>query len=78
MVEPAARDGFDGVTEIDATVAEDTVKVADPVTPLRDAPIDVVPAPTADATPAEVIVATEGTEEVQVTLVVIFRTDPSA
>jgi hypothetical protein len=69
---------LDGVTEIDATVAALTVKLADPDTPFNDALMDVLPAAMAEAMPADVMVATEVTEEVQVALAVIFRTEPSA
>jgi hypothetical protein len=47
-------------------------------TPFSDAPIEVVPAPTADASPPDEIVATAGADDVHVTLVVIFRTEPSS
>jgi len=77
-VAPAASDGFDGVTAIDATVAALTVKLVDDVTLPLVAPIVVVPAPTADASPLAVIVATAGTEEVHVTLDVMLRTEPSS
>jgi hypothetical protein len=77
-VAPAASDGFDGVTAIDATVAALTVNVVDAVTLPLVAPIVVVPAPTADARPPLVIVATAGTDDVHVTLEVMLRTEPSS
>ena len=62
-----------GVTAIETSTAEVTVNVSPgEVTPDCAAEIVVVPAATPDATPAELIVAVEVTDDIQVTVEEIF------
>ncbi len=44
MVVPSATDGFDGVTDTDASAALLTVRIVEPVLPLRFADMADVPA----------------------------------
>jgi hypothetical protein len=70
---PAAIDDEVGVTAIETSTADVTVSVTPgEETPACAAEIVVVPAATPDATPAELIVAVEVTDDVQVTVDEIF------
>src|SRR5262249_42766282 len=82
-VRPLTTLGFAGVRVIETSVAFETVSVVDEVTPLfvSRAPIVVVPAATAEASPGEFpvleIVATPVLDEDQVTTVVMSAVEPS-
>jgi hypothetical protein len=67
-----ATEGFAGVTAIDCNVAAVTVRVAVPVTEPDFAVMEELPAETAVARPAALMVATAGAAEAQVTLAVRF------
>jgi hypothetical protein len=69
---PAATEGFAGVTAIETRLAFVTVSVVDPTTAPLVALIVDVPAFTAVARPAALIVATVGVPDAQVTLPVRF------
>ena len=69
---PAAIDGFAGVTAIDCSVAAVTVSVVLPEMAPRVADIEDVPAFSAEAKPALVMVAVAGVPEAHVTLAVMF------
>lgn len=73
-------DAFGAVTAIDRNVAVAirTASDADPVTPLREAWIVVVPDPTASAKPEVLIVATAVLEDLQLTCVVRLPVLPLA
>jgi hypothetical protein len=71
-VRPLAIDGFAGVTAMDCSVADVTVRVVDPVIDPDLALIDDVPTVTAVASPAALMVATVVVAEVHVTLLVKF------
>ncbi len=68
--------GFAGVTPMDARTAGPIVRVVRPVTPL-EALIVALPCRSAVASPAEVIVATLGSEDAHETLLVRSSVDPS-
>ncbi len=74
---PAASDGLDGEIEMDCTVAAVTVNVVEAVTPESEAPIVVVPAVRADASPVEEMEATDAVDDVHATVAVIVFTEPS-
>ena len=74
---PLAIEGLAGVTAIDTRVAGVTVSVVLPVMLLEAAWIVVVPAPTAVAKPAALIVATVTTEELHVAVLLRFCVVPS-
>lgn len=63
--------------EVTVTAAAVTVSVVEPVTPLTDAVIVVLPAPMPVATPVPFIVASARLEDVQVTEDERFAVDPS-
>ena len=69
---PAATDGLAGVTAIDCSVAAVTVSVVLPTIAPRVAEIDDVPAFSAEARPALLIVATVVVAEAHVTCAVRF------
>ena len=69
---PAATDGFTGVTAMDTNVAAVTVSVVLPTMPPLVAEIVLVPAFSADARPALVIVAVVSVPDAHVTLPVKF------
>jgi hypothetical protein len=71
IVDPTKMMGFAGVTARDAIVADVTVRVVEPEMLPEVAVIVVWPGATALALPL-VIVATDATEELQVTDVVMF------
>jgi hypothetical protein len=71
-VDPLASDGFAGVTVMDCSVAEVTVKIVDPCTAPDAALIVLVPIATAAASPPVEIVAVPGVPEAQVTEFVRF------
>jgi hypothetical protein len=68
-VVPAAMDADPGRTLIETSVAAVTFSVVEPETPLALAVIIVLPAPMPEASPEPLMVATETTLEVQLTLV---------
>src|ERR1700676_3175103 len=76
-VPPFVTEGFAGVTAMDTSVAAVTVSVVLPVMLLEAAWIVVVPAPTAVAKPAALIVATVTAEELHVAVLVRFCVVPS-
>src|SRR6202163_3847378 len=76
-VPPFVTEGFVGVTAMDTSVAAVTVSVVLPVMLLEAAWIVVVPAPTAVAKPAALIVATVTAEELHVAVLVRFCVVPS-
>src|SRR5690242_15147678 len=69
-VSPLAMLGISGVTAIETSAAGLTASVAELVTPPSVAVIVVVPAAKAEARPAELIEATAGFDEAQVTWLV--------
>ena len=71
-VPPAATDGFTGVTAMDTSVAAVTVRVVLPEMAPLVALMVVLPAFSADAKPALLIVAVVVLDEAQVTLAVRF------
>jgi hypothetical protein len=71
-VRPFAMDGFPGVTAMDCSVAAVTVRVVDPVIDPDFALMEEVPAATAVASPAALMVATVVVADAQVTLLVKF------
>jgi hypothetical protein len=71
-VKPLAIEGFAGVTAIDCSVAAVTVRVVDPVINPDLALMEEVPAATADAKPAALIVATLVVADAHVTVLVKF------
>ncbi len=75
-VAPAGIDGLAGVTAMETRVGAVTVKTVDPLIVPDVAVIVEVPAATAVANPAELIVATLVAEEVQVTELVRFAVVP--
>ena len=75
---PAATNGLAGVTAIETKVGVDTVSAADPVTAPEVAVIVDVPAPTAVANPAALMVATLVSKEVQTAEFVRFAVVPLA
>src|SRR5208283_2644235 len=75
-VDPPATEELEGVTAMDTRVAEVAVRTVDPLIVPEVALIVVLPAATAVANPAELIVATLVTEEVQVTELVRFAVVP--
>jgi hypothetical protein len=74
---PGPMLGFVGVTEIDTSVAAVTARIVEPVTPPETALMVVDPAPTPEARPAELMVATPVFVELQVTEAVRFWVVPS-
>ena len=72
MVVPLGIDGFAGVTAIDTRTAGPTARVVLPVTPLELALISEVLCATPVARPLEVIVATLGFDDTQLTALVRF------
>jgi hypothetical protein len=77
-VAPLEMIGFVGVTTIDvSTAAAVTVKVVEPLTEPDAASIVELPAPTAVAKPAPLIVAADVFEELQATEFVRFCVEPS-
>jgi hypothetical protein len=75
---PTGTDGLEGVTVIETKVGVDTVSAADPATAPEVAVIVDVPAPTPVANPAELMVATLVSEEVQTAEFVRFAVVPLA
>ena len=72
-VVPLAIEGLVGATAIDTSVAGVTVSVSAGLTMLPSVAVMLlVPVPTPVAKPPAAMVATEGIEEVHVTLVVMF------
>ena len=71
---PAVIPGLAGVSAIDCKVGATalTVSAVEPVTPLIDAVIVDVPDDTAVASPAVLMIATEGVADAQVTWLVKF------
>ena len=69
---PFAIDKLGAVTAIETSVADVTVKVADPLTAPETALILLVPVPTAVTIPPAVMVATPALCELQVTELVMF------
>jgi hypothetical protein len=74
---PSANDGATGVTAIDTSVGCATARVAEPEMELDVAVTRVVPAARPEASPAPLMVATPGVEELHITELVIFFVLPS-
>ena len=75
-VVPSAKDGLAGVIAIETSDGAPTVKVVEPEMDPDAAVIDVLPAASALASPALVMVAVLVTEEVQVAVLVRFCVVP--
>ena len=73
---PAATDGLEGVTAMDVRVGAVTIKSAEPLIVPEVAVIVELPAATAVANPAELMVAALVAEEVQVAELVRFAVVP--
>ena len=76
-VEPSAKLGDAGVTAMLETVAAVTVSEAVPLTPLSVAVMVEEPAAWPVASPAALMLASEGLDELHVTVEVTFFVEPS-